>query len=72
MTVSKLVCEQLIPIAYKGLKQYGIDDEDANKLLTIVEKRARGMTGAEWQIRSFRNLKKKMKPIQKTKRKGKI
>ena len=61
MTMKKLIREELLPIAYSGLKKFNIDEEDIQRLLGIIEKRANGRTGAEWQIKNFRELRKQMK-----------
>jgi len=58
---SELVLRELLPIAYSGLEKAMVDKNDIERLLAIVEKRAKGMTGAQWNIRSYRNLKKRMK-----------
>ena len=61
MTMKKLIREELLPIAYSGLKKFNIDEEDIQRLLGIIEKRANGRSGAEWQIKNFRELRKQMK-----------
>ena len=55
------VLRELLPIAYSGLEKAMVDKNDIERLLAIVEKRAKGMTGAQWNIRSYRKLKKRMK-----------
>lgn len=61
VTLKKLVLGELLPIAYEGLKKINIDDRDIQNLLGIVETRVRLGTGAEWQIRNYRELRKQMK-----------
>ncbi|MGX1928675.1 CBS domain-containing protein [Flagellimonas sp. 2504JD4-2] len=61
MTLKKLIREELLPIAYEGLKKYNVDDKDIDRLLGIIEARTKGNTGAEWQVRNFRRLRKEMK-----------
>ena len=56
-----LVTKELLPIAYKGLEKACIDRADIERLLRIIEKRANGLNGAEWNIRNYRSLKKKVK-----------
>ncbi|NND80632.1 MAG: CBS domain-containing protein, partial [Maribacter sp.] len=56
-----LVTKELLPIAYRGLEKAGIDRADIERLLGIIEKRANGFNGAEWNIRNYRSLKKKVK-----------
>ncbi|WP_255307496.1 CBS domain-containing protein [Allomuricauda sp. CP2A] len=61
MTVKEIVLKVLLPIAYDGLRKFEIDESDINRLLGIIEARTKRGTGAEWQIRNFRELKKQMK-----------
>ncbi|MHA7830837.1 MAG: CBS domain-containing protein [Flagellimonas sp.] len=61
MTAKKIVREELLPIAYKGLRKFNIDEKDILRLLGVIEKRTKGGTGAEWQINNFRELRKQMK-----------
>nr|WP_321414642.1 CBS domain-containing protein [uncultured Allomuricauda sp.] len=61
MTAKKIVKEELLPIAYKGLRKFNIDEEDISRLLGVIEERAKGGTGAEWQIHNFRELCKQIK-----------
>ncbi|SNZ01132.1 CBS domain-containing protein [Flagellimonas pacifica] len=61
MTLKKVVREELLPIAYEGLKKYDVDSKDINKLLGIIEARTKGGTGAEWQVKNFRRLRKQIK-----------
>ncbi|MCP4978811.1 MAG: CBS domain-containing protein [Maribacter sp.] len=56
-----LVTKELLPIAYKGLEKAGIDRADIERLLGVIKKRAKGFNGAEWNIRNYRSLKKKVK-----------
>lgn len=57
MTVKEIVKKVLLPIAYNGLRKFDIDEKDINKLLGIIEARTKNGTGAEWQIKNFRELK---------------
>lgn len=57
----KLIVKELLPIAYKGLEKAGIDKADSERLLRIIEKRANGFNGAEWNVRNYRTLKKRVK-----------
>ena len=50
-----------MPIAYKGLHRCGVDDEDVERLLGIIEARTKGRTGEQWQVANLRKLKKKFK-----------
>ncbi|RIV35347.1 CBS domain-containing protein [Flagellimonas lutimaris] len=61
MTVKKMITDELLPIAYNGLRKFNIDEDDINRLLGVIEDRIKNGTGAEWQIKNFRELKKQMK-----------
>ncbi|MGW9685195.1 CBS domain-containing protein [Flagellimonas sp. 2504JD1-5] len=61
MTLKKLIREELLPIAYKGLKKYNVGDKEIDHYLGIIESRTKRGTGAEWQVRNFRRLRKQMK-----------
>lgn len=57
----KLILDILLPLAHEGLKKIGIDEDEANYYLSIIKRRTLGTCGADWQIRNYRNLKKKTK-----------
>lgn len=57
----KLIKNELIPIARKGLEQAGIDHKDIELYLGVIEKRIKKLTGSEWKIKSYRHLRKSMK-----------
>ncbi|GLU42806.1 CBS domain-containing protein [Allomuricauda sp. NBRC 101325] len=61
ITAKKMVLEELLPIAFDGLRKYGVDEQDIERLLGIIAKRTKKGTGAEWQIKNFRSLRKQMK-----------
>ncbi|MBA4745775.1 MAG: CBS domain-containing protein [Muricauda sp.] len=61
MTAKEIVKKVLLPIAYNGLRKFDIDEKDINRLLGVIEARTKSGTGAEWQIKNFRELKKQMK-----------
>ena len=61
MTMKKIIRQELLPIEYNGLKKFNIDEDDINRLLGVIEKRTNGGTGADWQIKNFRELRKQMK-----------
>lgn len=61
MTADRIVMDELLPIAYKGLRKFNVDEMDITRLLGVIEARAKGGTGAEWQIHNFRELQKQMK-----------
>jgi CBS domain-containing protein/gamma-glutamylcysteine synthetase len=49
--------KRLLPIARKGLESRGVNTEDINKYLGIIEKRAENhMTGARWMLRAYTKL----------------
>ena len=49
-----LLRNALIPLASEGLRAAGIDDEDRERLLGLVEARVgSGQNGARWQLRAF-------------------
>jgi hypothetical protein len=48
--VTTIIMEELLPLARKGLTGFGIDSEDIELYLGIIEGRARtGRNGAAWQ-----------------------
>ncbi|MBS9460890.1 CBS domain-containing protein [Flagellimonas sp. 389] len=61
ITLKKLLVNELLPIAYEGLKKHGVDEKDIDRLLGIIRARTKKGTGAEWQVENFRNLRKHMK-----------
>ena len=53
-----LILEDLLPVAAEGLSGSGIDDEDIDRYLGVIEARVRSQqTGAEWQLASLANMK---------------
>jgi len=61
--VGRIILEELIPRAIRGLKRAGIDEADADRLLGIIEKRvAAERTGANWMIDSLAAMDKRAKP----------
>ncbi len=59
ITAKKLIMNELIPIARKGLKKSNIDSKDIDYYLNIIERRvAKNKTGSKWMIRSNRKLRK--------------
>ncbi len=61
ISAKKLVINKLLPIAYEGLNAVGVNKEDTERLLGIIEQRTRGRAGEQWQVSNFRALKKKFK-----------
>ncbi len=57
----ELVLKELIPIARQGLQNRGVDTQDIDRYLGIVEERAkRHMNGARWQLRAYTSLIKEV------------
>ncbi|MEH0153298.1 CBS domain-containing protein [Limibacter armeniacum] len=57
----ELVLKELLPMAYAGLKEAKVSQEDIDHYLGIIEARTQGMNGAIWQVKSYRKLQKKLK-----------
>jgi hypothetical protein len=48
---AELVLRRLLPLAREGLSRWGVRQEDADRLLGIIEQRClTGQTGASWQV----------------------
>ena len=46
---TELVLRRLLPLAYQGLASWGVDDDEAQRFLGIIEQRCLlGTNGAEW------------------------
>jgi CBS domain-containing protein len=57
---TRLILDELLPVAEKGLRLRNINEKDIKKYLGIIEKRAmKYMNGARWQLRAFTKLKEK-------------
>jgi hypothetical protein len=51
--VTELVLRRLLPMAADGLRRWGVDTGDAERLLGVIEQRClTGRTGATWQTES--------------------
>ncbi len=58
VTAVDLIINELLPIARKGLALHGVNQEDIDKYMGIIEARANShMTGARWMLRAFTKLK---------------
>jgi gamma-glutamyl:cysteine ligase YbdK (ATP-grasp superfamily) len=58
--VAELVLRRLLPMAREGLHAWGVDAEQADRLLGIIEQRClTGRTGAAWQIATTAALEEK-------------
>jgi hypothetical protein len=57
LPVTELVLRRLLPLAWEGLSQWGVDLADAERLLGIIEQRClTGRTGATWQVQTVHDL----------------
>ncbi|QIS12158.1 hypothetical protein [Nocardia arthritidis] len=58
--VDRLTCEVLLPIAAAGLDAWGVDADDRDHYLGVIEARVRcGRTGAAWQTRMVHHLEER-------------
>ncbi len=61
--VGRLILEELLPRARRGLKRAGVDDVDNDRLLNIIETRVKEeKTGALWMLDSLGGMDKRAKP----------
>jgi CBS domain-containing protein len=59
ISVTKLLEDELLPIARQGLKKHGIDKKDIDKYISIVENRVKSrQTGSQWIVKSYSKLLK--------------
>ena len=57
--VTELTLRRLLPQACEGLRQWGVDAKDADRMLGIIEQRClTGRTGATWQVETVRTLER--------------
>jgi CBS domain-containing protein len=56
-----LVTKKLLPIAHAGLTKCGVDSEDIERYLGVIEHRAHTFTGAQWKVKNYRKLRGSMK-----------
>jgi hypothetical protein len=55
--VTELMLRRLLPMAWEGLSQWGVDSSDAERLLGVIEQRClTGRTGATWQVETVHAL----------------
>lgn len=53
----ELVLEELLPLAEEGLRSSGVDEQDIDKYLGIIDERVRSrQTGSQWQLRSLAQM----------------
>jgi gamma-glutamyl:cysteine ligase YbdK (ATP-grasp superfamily) len=56
----RLLLETLLPLASTGLAAWGVDQEDADRYLGVVQERvSTGRTGARWQTRTVEQLEER-------------
>jgi len=61
ISAKRLINEELLPLASKGLKRSKVDQKDIDYYLGIIEKRVENhQTGSVWITNSYRKLRKKM------------
>jgi len=61
---SKLILDELLPMAFRGLYSLGILPKDAEHYLTIIENRIHSHNGSEWMVKSYRHLLKTQRPYE--------
>jgi gamma-glutamyl:cysteine ligase YbdK (ATP-grasp superfamily) len=62
--VTELVLRRLLPMAYQGLDEWGVDAAIRDRLLGIIEQRCvTHRNGAEWQAATFRRIDEDKQPI---------
>jgi len=60
LPVKQLILEQLLPMAREGLQEAGIDQDDIDRYLGVVEERvAMRRTGSRWALESLELMKDK-------------
>jgi hypothetical protein len=60
VTVDELLLRRLIPMAHEGLQRWGVDAAVSDRLLGVVEQRAKtGRNGADWQVATVRAFEAK-------------
>lgn len=52
----KLILDELLPMAYRGLYKLNISPKDVEHYLKIIEKRVESNSGSEWIVKNYRNL----------------
>src|SRR5690606_32367318 len=58
MSARDLILEQLLPMAERGLKKYGLVTRDINRYLGVIHERVTGKrTGARWALESLSEMK---------------
>jgi CBS domain-containing protein/gamma-glutamyl:cysteine ligase YbdK (ATP-grasp superfamily) len=66
ITASKLILEELLPIARDGLIQEGLDIQDIDRYLGVIKERTKSkQTGAKWAIKSITEMDESILPDEK-------
>lgn len=66
ITASKLILNELLPIARDGLIQEGLDIQDIDRYLGVIEDRTKSkQTGAKWAIKSITEMDENILPDEK-------
>ncbi|TDR18389.1 CBS domain-containing protein [Marinicella litoralis] len=66
ISATRLIKDELLPIAESGLKSAGLDKQDIERYLTTIEKRVENkQTGAKWAIKSITEMNKDLHPDEK-------
>ena len=61
--VSRIILEELLPRARKGLTRAGVDEADSERLLDIIQERvSQEKSGAQWMLDSYAEMDKRAKP----------
>ena len=61
--VSRIILEELLPRARKGLTRAGVDEADSERLLDIIQERvSQEKSGAQWMLDSYCEMDKRAKP----------
>ncbi|MBT8321623.1 MAG: CBS domain-containing protein, partial [Eudoraea sp.] len=53
-----LLLDHLLPMAFRGLYSMGVEPRDAERYLSIIEKRIRSNNGSRWTVEAYRKLTK--------------
>jgi CBS domain-containing protein len=54
----ELLLDHFLPMAFRGLYSMNVEPRDAERYLSIIEKRIRSHSGSRWMVQSYRKLKK--------------
>lgn len=56
-----LLLDHLLPMAFRGLYSMKVEPADAERYLSVIERRIRSRNGSRWMVEGFRKLKKDYK-----------